>query len=238
VIAPITAENEYTDYLPNVSARIAFSNKFQARLAYTQTRTRPNFFDLRPTLTLGSPPNVPPTDPCYNKLTPENCFDRNARGGSAGNPDLDPLVSDNYDVSLEYYFSRTGSLTFALFRHDAQGFLATVDHRYIDPQYGPVRVAYPVNLGDTRLQGAEVSFTSFLDIAGIPDWARGFGIQANGTYIDAKGDLIPSFAATYNNEQQRFPGVSKWAFNLIALYEKPKFSARLAYNYRSEFVSY
>jgi len=238
VISPITAENEYTDYLPNVSARIAFSNKFQARLAYTQTRTRPNFFDLRPTLTLGQEPNLLPTDPCYNKLTPQNCFDANARGGGAGNPELDPLTSNNYDMSLEYYFSRTGSLTFALFRHDAQGFLATVDNRYIDPQYGPVRVAKPVNLGDTRLQGAEISFTSFLDIAGIPEWAKGFGIQANGTYIDAKGDLIPAFAATYNNEQQRFPGVSKWAFNLIGLYEKPQFSARLAYNYRSEFVSY
>jgi len=239
VFGPITAENEYTDYLPNVSARVAFSSKFQARLAFTQTRTRPNFFDLRPTLTLGSPPTPPPTnDPCYNVLTPQNCFDRNARGGGGGNPNLDPLTSDNYDASFEYYFSRTGSLTFALFRHDAKGFLATVDNRYIDPQYGPVRINQPVNLGKTRIQGAEVSFTSFLDIDGIPDWMKGFGLQANGTYLDSKGDLQPNFAATYNNEQQRFPGVSKWAFNLVGLYEKPQFSARLAYNYRSEFVQF
>ena len=239
VFGPIAADSEYTDYLPNASARIAFSDKFQARLAFTKTRTRPNFFDLRPTLTLGAPPTpVLPGDPCYNVLTPQNCFDRNARGGGGGNPHLDPLTSNNYDASLEYYFSRTGSLTFALFRHDAQGFLATVDNRYIDPQYGPVRINQPVNLGKTRLQGAEISFVSFLDIDGLPEWAKGFGLQANGTYIDAKGDLQPNFAATYNNEQQRFPGVSKWAFNVVALYEKPQFSARLAYNYRSEFVNY
>jgi TonB-dependent receptor len=156
------------------------------------------------------------------------------RGGSAGNPNLRPLTSDNYDASLEYYFSRTGSITAAIFRHDAAGFLATVDDR---TQPG-LRIARPVNLGQTRLQGAEVTFTSFLDIDGLPEWMKGFGLQANGTYIDAKGDLQPNFAATLNNEQQPFPGVSKWAYNLVALYEKPQFSARLAYNYRSEFVNF
>jgi iron complex outermembrane receptor protein len=67
---------------------------------------------------------------------------------------------------------------------------------------------------------------------------KGFGVQANGTYIDAEGDLPSNLAASLNNEQQPFPGVSKWAYNLVALYERPQFSARLAYNYRSEFVNY
>ncbi|MES2444129.1 MAG: TonB-dependent receptor [Pseudomonadota bacterium] len=238
VFGPITAQSDYTDYLPNVSARIGFSDQFQLRLAFTQTRTRPNFFDLRPTLTLAQTPILPPGDPCIGNLTDPVCFDRNARGGNGGNPYLNPLTSNNYDASFEYYFSRTGSLTLAFFRHDAKGFLATVDNRYIDAQYGPVRINQPINLGNTRLQGAELSFTSFLDIDGIPEWMKGFGLQANGTYIDAKGDLAPFLAASLNNQQQRFPGVSKWAGNLIALYEKPFFSARLAYNYRSEFVNY
>jgi TonB-dependent receptor len=232
----ITAESEYTDYLPNVSTRIAFSNKLQLRLAYTQTRTRPNFFDLRPNTSLGQPVIITdPVDPCFDPtVTTPQCVERRRRGGSAGNPDLKPLTADNYDASFEYYFSRTGSFTLAVFRHDAEGFLATV----ADRSAPGLRIDRPVNLGKTRLQGAEVSFTSFLDIDGLPEWAKGFGIQANGTYIDAKGDLQPNFAATYNNEQQAFPGVSKWAGNIIALYERPQFSARVAYNYRSKFVNY
>lgn len=93
-----------------------------------------------------------------------------------------------------------------------------------------------MNSGDTRFQGAELSFTSFLDIEGLPDWAKAFGIQANGTYIDAEGDLSPRFNRLLNFEQVPFPGVSEWAYNLVALYEKPFFSARVAYNYRSKFV--
>jgi iron complex outermembrane recepter protein len=233
---PVSAESEYTDYLPNVSARVGLTDKLQMRLAYTQTRTRPNFFDLRPNTTLFQPPTfTDPADPCFDPaVTTEVCVERRRRGGSAGNPNLRPLTSDNYDVSLEYYFSRSGSFTAALFRHDAEGFLATVPDR---SQAG-LRIDRPVNLGQTRLQGAEVTFTSFLDIDGLPEWAKGFGVQANATYIDAQGDLPPTQAATFNNEQQQFRGVSEWAYNLVALYEKPQFSARLAYNYRSEFVTF
>lgn len=230
----ITAKNDVTDYLPNASARIAFSDKLQLRLAYTQTRTRPNFFDLRPNLTLGQPVILAPGDPCLIDATAADCVERLRRGGSAGNPNLQSLTSDNYDVSLEYYFSRAGSFTAAVFRHDAEGFLATVDDR----SAAGLRIARPVNLGQTRLQGAEVQFTSFLDIAGLPEWAKSFGVQANGTFIDAKGDLQPDFAATVGNRQQAFPGVSKWSYNVVGLFERPMFAARLAYNYRSSFVNY
>ncbi len=235
----ISATGEYNDYLPNASARIGFTDKLQLRLAYTKTRTRPNFFDLRPNTSLGQPvdpTSFPDGDPCKvpaNQNTPQ-CVIRLARGGSAGNPNLKPLTSNNYDASFEYYFSRTGSFTAAVFRHDAQGFLSTVD----DYSTTGLRISRPINLGKTRLQGAEVQFTSFLDINGLPDWAKAFGLQANGTYIDAKGDLPGDQAATFNNQQQLFPGVSKWAYNAVVLYERPTFSARLAYNYRSKFAQF
>lgn len=238
VVADNTARNDYTDFLPNGSARIAFNDKLQLRLAYTKTRTRPNFIDLRPNLTLGSPPSFPAGSPCLDPTSATYNSRSCARGGSQGNPNLDPLKSNNYDASLEYYFSRTGFLSAAVFRHDVKGFLATVNNVSRDPTYGLIAIDQPVNLGRTRLQGAEVQFTSFLDFDGLPDWAKGFGVQANGTFIDAKGDLQPNFAASYNNEQQRFPGVSRWSYNLVGLYERPQFSARLAYNYRSHFVSY
>ncbi len=230
---PVTAFNDYTDYLPNVSTRIGLTNKLQLRFAYTQTRTRPGFFDLRPSQSLNSPPVIDPNNP-PNPNDPNS----NRRTGSTGNPNLTPLTSNNYDLSLEYYFSRVGSVTAALFRRDAKGFLATIPVNSDDPVYGPLRINTPVNLGKTRLQGAEVAFTGFLDFDSLPDWAKGFGLQANGTYLDGKGDLVPNQAATLGNQRQRFPGVSKWTANLVGIYERPQFSARLAYNYRSKFAQY
>ncbi|MEG8026404.1 hypothetical protein QP162_22180 [Sphingomonas aurantiaca] len=32
--------------------------------------------------------------------------------------------------------------------------------------------------------------------------------------------------------------MSKWTYNLVGLYERPFFSARVAYNFRSDFVQY
>ncbi|PCD03115.1 TonB-dependent receptor [Sphingomonas spermidinifaciens] len=233
--SPITAENDYTDYLPNASARFGIGSEVQLRLNYTQTRTRPNFFDLNPTLTVGPPPTIDPNNP-PNPNDPNS----NLRFISGGNPNLRPLTSDNYDISLEWYFSRSGSLTGALFRRDANGFISRIQLAPVDVGYGPSRLDLPENTGQTRFQGAEIGFTSFLDFEGIPEWARGFGIQANATYIDSKGDLSSTLASAPNiaGQQVRFNGVSEWAGNLVGLYEKPFFSARLAYNYRSDFVQF
>ncbi|RZI59863.1 MAG: TonB-dependent receptor, partial [Zymomonas sp.] len=79
----IRAESEFTDYLPNASARIAFSDKLQLRLAFTETRTRPNFFDLRPNQSLGQPVIISDVnDPCFNPaVVTAECVERRRRGG-------------------------------------------------------------------------------------------------------------------------------------------------------------
>ncbi|WP_150131853.1 TonB-dependent receptor [Sphingomonas carotinifaciens] len=233
---PITARNEYTDYLPNASARFRFGDELQLRLNYNQTRTRPNFFDLNPTLTVGPPPTISPE--CQADPSLPQCINSNLRNISGGNPNLNPLTSNNYDISLEWYFSRAGSMTAALFRRDAQGFISRVNREGVDVGFGPSRLNLPENTGQTRFQGAEVQFTSFLDIDGLPDWAKGFGVQANATYVDSEGDLASDLGSNPNvaGRGLRFTGVSKWSGNLVGLYERPFFSARLAYNYRSNFV--
>jgi TonB-dependent receptor len=228
---PTTEENDYWDYLPNVSARVAFSPEVQLRLAYTETRTRPGFFSLRPALSINQPGGN------QSEITLiDGTITTDYRTASGGNPDLAPLTSQNYDVSLEWYFSRSGSLTGAIFRRDAKGFIFNDLRNVSDPVYNALSINQPLNSGNTRFQGAEVSFTTFLDIDALPEWAKGFGVQANATYIDSKGDLSPRFNDFLDNQRVPFNGVSEWTYNLVALYEKPFFSARLAYNYRSDFV--
>ena len=203
VFTPIDSQTEYTDVLPAASARIQLSDQWQARLAANKTRTRPNFADLNPSMTV---------DP--------NADSNGIRNANGGNPDLQPFEATNYDAALEYYFSSTGSATFNVFRRDISGFIARRVESVNDPVFGQLRIDRPVNLNDASLQGIEAQVTTFLDFGFLPEWAQGFGVQANFTYIDNLDDL---------------DDVSDYTYNLVGMYEQGPISARLAYNFRSEF---
>jgi TonB-dependent receptor len=233
---PVRYENEYTDWLPNANMRIRFSPELQLRLAATETRTRPTFQQLNPSFSLGSPPGCSPTLP--------SC----ARRGSGGNPFLTPLDSRNYDASLEYYFSRNGFASAAVFRRDMRGFIATSEFQLPDPdpQGLPILITGPFNTNKGRIQGFEGQVSTFFDFESFPEWAREFGIQANVTYIDAKAEYpttgnLPGTGTGPTNPpvpytaRLRIPDVSKWTYNLVGMYEGNGLTLRLAYNYRTGF---
>jgi iron complex outermembrane recepter protein len=221
---PVDFQNEYTDFLPNANMRIRFSPQWQLRLAATETRTRPAFDQLNPALRLNSPPGCNPAIP--------SCF----RTGNGGNPFLRPLDSRNYDASLEYYFSRNGFASLAVFRRDMRGFIATGQFQLpeLDPQGLRVFITGPFNTNRGRIQGFEAQFTSFFDFEGVPTWLRRFGVQANATYIDATADF-PVPGPQGNARRLRIPDVSKWTYNLVGMYEGGGLTLRLAYNNRSGF---
>ncbi|WP_374405303.1 TonB-dependent receptor [Pelagerythrobacter sp.] len=216
---PLTLSQNYVDVLPSASFRAQFTDNLQLRLSATKTRTRPAFSQLNPAVLISpADPNNPGAD----------------RFGSGGNIDLQPLESKNYDASLEYYFSDTGSATLAIFRRDVTGFIANYTAPEDVPGIGTVLVTRPRNGGTGRIEGAEAAFTTFLDF--LPSALSGLGMQANVTYIDGKQALPAELGADAPDVD--IPGVSKWSYNLVALYEKGPVSARLAYNYRSRFVNF
>ncbi|HVL78646.1 MAG TPA: TonB-dependent receptor [Sphingomicrobium sp.] len=225
---PIDFQNEYTDWLPSASLRARFSPELQLRLAATKTRTRPTFAQLNPALRLGQEPN------CANLPPGVDCV----REGSGGNPFLEPLESNNYDASLEYYFSRNGFASVGLFRRDMRGFIANRRFEFPepDPDTGlPLLISGPVNTRQAKIQGAEAQVSSFFDF--LPGALGGLGAQANVTYIDAKADFLifPEDHPNHAMRRMRIPDVSKWTWNLVGMYERGGITARLAYNRRSGF---
>ncbi|TFI59688.1 TonB-dependent receptor [Sphingomonas parva] len=225
--APIDFQNEYTDWLPNANIRIEFTPEWQLRFAATQTRTRPTFEDLNPALRLDNVPGCTPGGPT-------DCV----RTGSGGNPFLTPLESDNYDASLEYYFSRTGFASVGVFRRDMKGFITDRAFEFPDPDAEsglPLLITGPVNTRTARIQGLEAQVSTFFDF--LPGALAGFGAQANVTYLDAKAEFL-LFPETHPNHaviRDRIPDVSKWTYNLVGMYERGGLTARLAYNRRSGF---
>jgi len=224
VFTPVSVGQSYTDYLPNASIRVQFTPEVQFRLSATQTRTRPTFAQLNPSASLGPPPGAPSgsTDPFAN-----------ARRGGGGNPFLQPFTSNNYDASIEYYFARAGFLSAAIFRRDLEGFIQNRTIQYIDPELGPLIITGPVNTGKGQIDGAEAQVQSFFDFEFLPEWARGFGAQANVTYLDAETGF-PEDDGTFTSD--RILGVSKWTYNLVGFYERNGLSARVSYNKRGKFL--
>jgi iron complex outermembrane receptor protein len=221
VFTPVSVGNKYTDWLPNASLRWHITPQVQLRLSATQTRTRPTFAQLNPSSSLGSPIGT-----CTPGGDPFAC----ARTGGGGNPFLNPFTSNNYDASLEYYFSPTGFASAAIFRRDLKGFIQNREVRYIDPVIGPVIVNGPVNTGKGRIDGAEVQVSTFFDWDWVPSFLQSFGAQANVTYLDTNvEDPISA-----DIQDRRIYGVSKWTYNLVAMYERGPLSARLSYNKRGK----
>jgi len=221
-------KNSYTDYLPNASMRLKFFEEFQVRLAATRTRTRPDFPDLNSTTTFGQPSTV-----CIEDPQDANCI----ISSQSGNPELSPLRSDNYDITAEYYFSPTGALTMSLFRRNVEGFIFSTTSDLPDPDgiYNVIRHTRPENSGKGKLQGVEMAFSAFLNWDRLPEWSKAFGAQANFTYIDHCIELNP-FLAESMPGCVSIPGVAKNAYNVVLIYERPKISARLGYNWRGKVV--
>jgi iron complex outermembrane recepter protein len=95
----------------------------------------------------------------------------------------------------------------------------------------------PVNAGRGRIEGFEAQVQTFLDFEALPEWTRGFGVQANVTYLDAE-QAIPDAPGAQADETFGIPDVSKWTYNLVGLYERGGLSARLAYNYRTRYIDF
>jgi len=224
-----TASGGYTDLLPNASARVRFTPDVHLRLSATQTRTRPGFDQLRPIVLNSRPPCLDdPNAPPSCQIT-----------GAGGNPDLKPVRSNNYDATLEYYFLQTGMASVAAFRRDFNGFITNLDVTMDDPSLGEmgknrIRVNIPVNGGEGRIQGFEASLGSFFDF--LPGWLSGFGAYGNVTHL-ADQQAFPTGFQLELGEVGRIPNVSAWSYNLVAMYEREKLSARLAYNYRSRWIT-
>lgn len=210
-IAPIAIDTTYNDVLPSFNGRLKLAEGLYLRAGASKTITRPDFSQLSPSLTLV--PN--PTNPLQN-------------AGSAGNPELKPIRGRNYDLSLEKYFSETGSIYVAVFKKRVDGFPTTISgpETYDGVTY---QVSRPRNTNGAKIKGFEAGYQQFFDF--LPGWMKGFGTQVNYTYVDSE---TPSTIVGLTTPLQN---LSKHSYNLVLMYERGKLSARAAYNWRDKYYT-
>jgi len=154
----------------------------------------------------------------------------NANGG---NPALKPYLSDNLDLAVEWYYGTNSYLAVDGFVKDVTNFIVQGTQRQtingvIDPTTGlPAiyTVSQRVNGPDATVHGWEIALQHVFG-------DTGFGFNANATFVDTnkpydRTDISQSgFAVT---------GLANSA-NLIAFYDKYGFEARIAGNWRDEYL--
>lgn len=159
---------------------------------------------------------------------------------STGNRNLRPIESWNYDLSVEWYFDRVGSLTFNAFAKDIKGIVNSgVDLvSFVSPSglNLDVEVNGPDNRQNGTLKGFEFAYQQTYDF--LPGLLSGLGSVFTYTYVDG-GDFQNTNLA--NNQSdfaalQPLAGISEHTINAVLFYDKDWLSMRAAYNWRSAFL--
>lgn len=212
-MVPVNSQVSDTHVLPNVSANFHFTEEWMLRTSVTKTISYPEFGDLNPNQFIFPPaPGTP------------------AGGGFGGNPELEPVESISYDLSLEYYIPEGGLVSLAYFYRDIDGFISIFSQlETIDGV--DYNINRPRSSGKGTLKGYEVGYTHFFST--LPAPLDGLGVQLNYTYIDGEISVDDASGNVFSTPPQ---GVAKNNGNAVLMYEGDKLFGRLAYNYRDDYI--
>jgi TonB-dependent receptor len=205
------AVRDYGNVYPSFNSTWQITENFQARAAFAKTIGRPNLNEIIPSMTV--------TDPT---ATTDN------RTITVTNTGLRPWNADNFDLSLEYYFSKGGRATFGAFKKNIHDFFgatrtrATVEQLAefgLNDDYLDYTIVTKNNVGDARVTGIDFEFQQPLTF--LPNWARGVVAQFNLTESRLGGGSTADFTG-FTRE------TINWGFSL----NRPRYNVKLNWNYR------
>jgi TonB-dependent receptor len=217
---PVEVKHSYDNYLPSLNFALDVREDLVARLAYGRSMTRPNLA----TLNISGP-----------------VFSYDTRSVSNfGNPNLKPYESNDTDLSLEWYFGKTGLLALGVFNKNVVRSLKTeIVNQYIDPAYWPAIYAdprydasynadpattkytfsIPVNdETDQSVSGVELTYNQPFTF--LPGAWKYLGVTSNFTHVSAKDST----------------GVSPNSYNFTVYYDTGRFGARISVNKRDDYL--
>ena len=227
---------DFTRVLPSINLEYAPSDRTKVRAGYNITMDLPTFNALRSSgsVSVATTSNPTPGQPgIFTNFTAET-----------GNPLLKPTMSNNFDLSFEYYAKAGTSFHIAPFYKrltDLPIFSLTqrqVTVVFTNGQTETVTAAASDYINSDKaaeIKGVEVGGRFFLDM--LPGALSGFGFEGNYTFIDSKnpGDLYRDINGVVKSDAP-LVGLSKHNFNATLLYERKAISARVAYSWRSQYL--
>jgi TonB-dependent receptor len=227
----VQGEKKYTNVLPDLLMTWRVREDLLVRAAWTNTIGRPSYEQ-----------NVP-----FRIFEIEEDDEDIFEGAiEAGNSDLDPLESMNYDLALEWYLQPAGLLSAGVFYKDIDnpiynriqlleagedpvtGDLIPVE--FEGRQYSELEIQQFQNADSGNIIGVELGFQQ--QFTELPGLLRGLGVSLSYTWTDSEAEV------QVLDETRKVPFFlqSEHIGNVALFYELNGLELRLAYAYRSEYL--
>lgn len=189
-VAEITRKGEYNNLLPSIDFQIEPVDDVVARVSYSRTLARADYGNLFASQSAGAP----------NRPTVLG----GVTSGTQGNPNLKPLVSDNFDISLEWYFAPTSYVSGGFFYKHVKNFvgIGQIDQELFglrDPTTGAAGTRSGAALAQINALGAVLSDVSLFTLTALIDAHGGDVAAATAefqSHLGANGQLDQAFVDT------------------------------------------
>ncbi len=212
--APLEVSSNRWDLFPSVNAKFDLSDDIVARASFQRGVARPSFGQVRVGAAIS------------DTSTPGTV--------TGGNPNLKPEYTWGTDASVEYYLPGDGLLSVSGFYRWVDNVLYDSRTTVGDDRYnidGVDRSGYDfistLNGDKGKLYGLEFAYLQQWTF--LPGPLAGFGFQGNVAFIGGSFD-------TPDRQGADFPGTSDTVVNASLFYEMFGLSARLSYQWRSDWV--
>jgi TonB-dependent receptor len=197
-----TATGDYDKVLPSLNVGISLRDDMVLRLGLSQTMSRPTLDQMAPLTTDSAQSGV---------------FDMEI----SGDPGIEPVFADNYDLSFEWYFAEGSLVSAALFWKDLEGFITTrtTTENIAGENF---RVTRPINGDTAEVQGIELGVQKIFE--------SGFGVSASYTHTKSKTNVDGS-------DTGGLVGVPDESYSITAFYESEKISTHIGFDHTGDSVA-
>lgn len=216
VLTPLSFEDDYFDIFPSVNLRYNVSDDIVLRLAGLRGTARPAYAAVR----IGS---------AINDI---------GEVIESGNPALKPEYTWGVDASFEWYLPGNGIFSVAAFHRWVDDVLYTGTQRVNSDAFdsdGIDRSNYLLSANfngqSGTVSGVEFNLQHQFDF--LPGALGGFGVQGGLTLLDGEFDALDASGMVVTSD---FPGLSDTIVNASVFYEKYGISARVSYQWRSDYI--
>ena len=216
---PRTSGAKYDLWLPGLHFRHELSPNLILRESYNRSYGRPSLNDI-------------------SRGRQESVSVAGVITISDGNPDLQPLESENFDVQLEWYNRNGGLYSVGLFYKDIKNFTYTQTTRFntLDADGNPVPVANGTNIYNRPLNGPGaknkgIELIARQRLAFLPGPFSGLSLDLSATFTDSEAE-VPGREA----DDLPLEGFSDYLLTSSLSYAWGRFRARVDYRYRAEYI--